>query len=258
MNNYSNNKSVIILNRESALPLYYQLKEHLKEAILKGQYKINDKLPTEEELCKQLSISRPVVRQAYDELIKEGLIGRHKGRGTFVKEQADKKSLFKEFIGFSFEKNITNLADNSKIVKIEKICDPLINTRLKISYNSEVIHIERVVHDCEYPISMIESYVPVCYFKNIEDYMLITIDKTMIEVIENFYGIYIQNAKRSLKAMKITDEKAAFLHGTTDDLIYEVETRYFDAFERIVILEYVTYLTSKMKLEVEINRKPGS
>ena len=85
----------IHLDRDSAIPLYYQLKEQIKTDILKGQYKPNDRLPTEEELCKQLSISRPVVRQAYDELIKEGLVIRRKGSGTFVKQRADKNSLFK-------------------------------------------------------------------------------------------------------------------------------------------------------------------
>ena len=39
----------VYLNRNSALPLYYQLKEHIKDAILKGEYKPNDRLPTEEE-----------------------------------------------------------------------------------------------------------------------------------------------------------------------------------------------------------------
>ena len=222
----------VYLNRNSALPLYYQLKEHIKDAILKGEYKPNDRLPTEEELCKQFSISRPVVRQAYDELIKERLIERRKGSGTFVKKVTNKNSLFKEFISFSFERNIPDIEENSKL-----------------------LHIIRVTHELEYPISMIETYIPCQYFLNIENYILLSMNKTIIEVIENMYGIQLVKAFRKLNSMPISKERADFLHGEMDDLVFEIETKYQDIFGRIAILEYATYLTSKMVLSIEINRR---
>ena len=76
--------NVLSINRDSAVPLYFQLKEQIKSLILSGAYKPFDQLPTEEELCKSLNVSRPVIRQAYSELIKENLIGRKKGSGTYV------------------------------------------------------------------------------------------------------------------------------------------------------------------------------
>lgn len=245
----------IHLDRDSAIPLYYQLKEQVKTDIIKGQCKPNDRLPTEEELCKQLSISRPVVRQAYDELIKEGLVIRRKGSGTFVKQRADKNSLFKEFVNFSFEKNIKDVEKESKIVKIEKIIDPQINLRLGIHPDSEVLHIMRICHELEYPISMIESYLPCIYFASIENYIFMAITKPIIDIVESMYGIYIRFAKRSLNAIEINEEKAAFLHGHVGDLAFEIETKYQDGFSRVVMLEYVTYLTSKMQFSIGINRK---
>lgn len=245
----------VYLNRNSALPLYYQLKEHIKDAILKGEYKPNDRLPTEEELCKQFSISRPVVRQAYDELIKERLIERRKGSGTFVKEVTNKNSLFKEFISFSFERNIPDIEENSKIVKIEKIVDAKVNLRFQLPENSELLHIIRVTHELEYPISMIETYIPCQYFLNIKNYILLSMNKTIIEVIENMYGIQLVKAFRKLNSMPISKERADFLHGEMDDLVFEIETKYQDIFGIIAILEYVTYLTSKMELSIEINRR---
>lgn len=255
MDKFSNDNRFVYLNRNSALPLYYQLKEHIKDAILKGHYKPNDRLPTEEELCKQFSISRPVVRQAYDELIKEGLVGRRKGSGTFVKKQTDSNSLFKEFISFSFEKNIPDLVNNSKIVKIEKIYDANICNRMKIDSDSELVHIVRVYHESAYPIAMIESYLPSSYFANLERYVLVSMEKTIIELIEMFYAIQIKKAQRTLNPMKISNERMAFLHGDEDDLIYEIETKYIDIFDRIAILEYYTCLTSKYQFSVEMNRK---
>ena len=99
----------LYLNRDSASPLYYQLKEFIKAAILMGEYKPNDRLPTEEELCRMFSVSRPVVRQAYSVLIKEGLVERQKGSGTYVKQRASRNSLFTDFVTFSLEENIVDL-----------------------------------------------------------------------------------------------------------------------------------------------------
>jgi ABC-type glycerol-3-phosphate transport system substrate-binding protein/DNA-binding transcriptional regulator YhcF (GntR family) len=66
------------------IPLYYQLKTLLLEEILSGRYGSDDRLPTEHELCKQHAISRTPVTRALSELAEEGVILRHRRRGTFV------------------------------------------------------------------------------------------------------------------------------------------------------------------------------
>ena len=75
----------IQLDKISAFPLYEQLRKALLEAITSGKLPAGTKLPTEEELCAQFGISRPVARQAYNMLIEEGFVERMRGRGTFVR-----------------------------------------------------------------------------------------------------------------------------------------------------------------------------
>lgn len=72
-------------------PLYHQLKTILRSRILSREFKENGRLPTEEELCVQYNVSRVTVRQALSELMKDGLIYRDRGRGTFVTEGAELK-----------------------------------------------------------------------------------------------------------------------------------------------------------------------
>jgi len=72
------------IERESPVPLYYQLKQLLAERITKGEWQPGDMLPTEEQLQDQYKLSRTTVRQALKELEIEGLISRHRGRGTLV------------------------------------------------------------------------------------------------------------------------------------------------------------------------------
>ncbi len=72
------------INRSSPLPLYFQLKEILLNGIQHGNWKVGEKLPTEEEIQNEYHISRTTVRQALQELESEGWITRQAGRGTFV------------------------------------------------------------------------------------------------------------------------------------------------------------------------------
>jgi len=75
-----------MINRESPMPIYHQLKQIIKQQIDDGDLEAGDKLPTERELCDFYNISRAPVRQALADLAKEGHIYRQAGLGTFVTE----------------------------------------------------------------------------------------------------------------------------------------------------------------------------
>ena len=66
------------------IPIYFQLKTLLLEEILEGRYGTDGRLPTEHELCARFAISRTPVSRALTELADDGVILRHRRRGTFV------------------------------------------------------------------------------------------------------------------------------------------------------------------------------
>jgi multiple sugar transport system substrate-binding protein len=66
------------------IPVYFQLKTLLLEEILEGRYGLGGRLPTEHQLCGQHQISRTPVTRALSELAAEGVVIRHRRRGTFV------------------------------------------------------------------------------------------------------------------------------------------------------------------------------
>jgi len=72
------------IDRNSPIPIYYQLKLLIQEQIKRGEWRPGDKVPTEAELCERYEISRTPVRQALLELVREGVLTRRAGRGTFV------------------------------------------------------------------------------------------------------------------------------------------------------------------------------
>lgn len=77
--------SFVQLDRNSGIPLYRQICQGLREAILSGKLADGTRLPTERALAKELGVNRTTVMNAYNELASEGLIEGHVGRGTLVK-----------------------------------------------------------------------------------------------------------------------------------------------------------------------------
>ncbi len=73
-----------VIDRDSPVPIYRQLKEIIKRRIAHGEFKPGERISTEYELCREFSISRTSVRQALLELTQEGYLYRHQGSGTFV------------------------------------------------------------------------------------------------------------------------------------------------------------------------------
>ncbi len=75
---------VDVIDRNSSVPIYRQLKEIIKRRITRGEFRPGERISTEYELCREFSISRTSVRQALTELTQEGYLYRHQGSGTFV------------------------------------------------------------------------------------------------------------------------------------------------------------------------------
>ncbi|HEX2622917.1 MAG TPA: PLP-dependent aminotransferase family protein, partial [Phototrophicaceae bacterium] len=72
------------LKPDTEIPLYRQLYEHLRLAILDGQLKTGTKLPSTRALADELGVSRNTILNAYDQLAAEGYLERLEGKGTFV------------------------------------------------------------------------------------------------------------------------------------------------------------------------------
>src|SRR3990172_7369680 len=70
------------IDRNSPLPLYAQVRRGLEARLAGGEWRPGDRIPGEPELCKEYGVSRPVIRQALQELAMEGAIVRREGTLT--------------------------------------------------------------------------------------------------------------------------------------------------------------------------------
>ncbi len=66
-------------------PMYEQVKDGIKEAILNGELKADQLMPSVRQLAADLNVSMITTKRAYSDLENEGLIYTVAGKGTFVK-----------------------------------------------------------------------------------------------------------------------------------------------------------------------------
>ncbi|GEQ22996.1 GntR family transcriptional regulator [Clostridium butyricum] len=85
------------IDPRSSTPIYEQIELGIKELILKGGLKSNDKLPSVREMSTILTINPNTISKAYGELERDGIIETLRGKGTFVtdnfKGKVDEKKM---------------------------------------------------------------------------------------------------------------------------------------------------------------------
>lgn len=74
----------IIINNSSMQPIYEQIVNQIKSAIMQGNLKEEQMLPSVRALAKDLRVSALTVKKAYDALEEQGFIITVHGKGSFV------------------------------------------------------------------------------------------------------------------------------------------------------------------------------
>ncbi|MBN1697622.1 MAG: GntR family transcriptional regulator [Spirochaetales bacterium] len=82
------------LNTQSPVPLYYQLAQIILDKIRTGDYPSESKIPSEQELSSTYGLGRPTVRQATELLVRQRILRRKRGSGTFVVGMEEEIDLF--------------------------------------------------------------------------------------------------------------------------------------------------------------------
>ncbi len=77
----------IIISNNSGKPIYEQITQQVKAAIMKGELSPGDPLPSMRVLAKELRISVITTKRAYEDLEREGFLVSVVGKGSFVASQ---------------------------------------------------------------------------------------------------------------------------------------------------------------------------
>jgi GntR family transcriptional regulator len=76
-----------LAKRQKQIPLHINISEQIHQQIIDGDYLPGDKLPSERELIEQWQASRITIRRAIANLVQQGLVTTHQGKGAFVTQK---------------------------------------------------------------------------------------------------------------------------------------------------------------------------
>lgn len=185
----------------SLLPVYYQIKQNLKNSIVHGMYKAGDKIPSENELAAQFKVSRLTVRQAILQLTQEGLLVSQRGKGTFVTEDKNLISSFNlEFIGFMDDLFYQISRCKTTFVYRAKITAPsFIKEKLELlDDDSEILMVKRVRFRDGNSFAYTVNYVPLEIGSKISEEDLWK--KPMLQIMEEDLGVVFTEAFQTIEA----------------------------------------------------------
>lgn len=149
----------INIDNNLKLPLYFQLKEQIKQMILEGKYKDGDLIPSEREFENQFSISSTTVRRALNDLVQENFLERKAGKGTFVKIRKAKRDL-RKVIGFTKNMENMGLIPSTQILSKKILnANSFARKRLGLKKGEKIIRLNRLRFADGMPMMLETRYI---------------------------------------------------------------------------------------------------
>jgi DNA-binding GntR family transcriptional regulator len=195
---------------EQKVPQYRRLYELLRKQIIDGVFKEGDLLPSENDLCAQHSITRPTIRHALDSLLNEGLIKKHKGKGSIVSKQPKGIGIL-SIAGTTSAVGRNNL--NTKILAKPKVMqwpEPFIFDLSIGEKEAGCIYLERLRLVDNKPLFYDINFIPNINLprftsRNFED-------KSLFDILRKYYHIEIKSGEQKLKAIQANELVSRFLN----------------------------------------------
>jgi len=194
---------------------YEAIAKELRDNIVNGVYSPGQQLALEKEMCEQYGVSRITIKRAVDELVKQGLVVKRRGSGTFVKsiEDQDVKELgmANQFNGFAATFKGRDVSTN--VLRFD-IVHPVkeVAAKLQMTEDDFIYDIIRVrLLDGE-PIVIEYTQMPIQLIPGLKRRVLET---SIYSYIEGELKLKIQSAHRTVRAIMPTDEekKELDIHG---------------------------------------------
>lgn len=240
------------LPSHSPVPLYAQLKEHLRSRILDGTYPPHSRMESESELGSHFGVSRITVRQALGDLQKEGLIFKIHGKGTFVSKP-------KAFQNVSSLQGLAEALSASGYEVVNQMCGfrfmgatPLIAQKLGVVEGEAVTEIKRVRLVNREPVSLEVTYVSQAIGQRLESADLACRD--IFTILENDFGLALGHADLAIDATEADDEMAGALAIAKGAPIMRIERLTHTVDGAPLDFEYLYYRGDAFQYRLRIDR----
>lgn len=178
--------------------LYRGVEALIRGLITEGRIIPGDLIPPEPQLAASLKVSQGTVKKAIDNLVWEGLLYRHQGKGTYVSKVDFEKSLFRFFTYGDARGRAVRI--EKRTVGRQRLKGPAeITRRMRCPEGTEVVRIDRIGLIDGLPILVEHSWWPADVVPGLEDDQLHIPDYLYALVLDK-YGVPILRAEETLSA----------------------------------------------------------
>jgi DNA-binding GntR family transcriptional regulator len=196
----------------------------LREKIASGEFRPGERIPSVPELTASFGVASMTVRQAVDQLSREGVIVRERGLGTFVKLPSLGSAMF----GLEdLRRQMTDGAVNVKVLSARSVpATPRVAEKLKVSEGVLVICIKRL---------LLRDDVPIFYHS---EYLIRDPRRPLVEAelgVTSLRGLFsgmgemdIKNGELTLHASALREGEAGYLTEKEGTLAWVVEHLFND------------------------------
>jgi GntR family transcriptional regulator len=241
------------MNENSFMPMYYQLKDLIKDKIKNNEWKTDDRIPSESELIAQYGVTHHTVLKALNELAREGLIYTKKGTGRFVSPNKliEKLEILESYTSSLKERNIE---PDIRIIAKELITpDQYIARMLQLTEGEKVIKIERVSYIDDQPNVCLLSYIPYKIAPKLMDIDLQ--DKSIYELLKELYSIILMKAHNYIEANFAEEHISDMLNIKEGTMILVNEGIDFTGDDVPVEYTKIIYKGDRYKFYIESHKK---
>lgn len=232
-----------IVDPNSAVPLYKQILNILMDKINSGEYKTGERLPSENRLMQEYSVSRITIRTALNELVDDGILSRVQGKGTYVAEPKEQYRA-NDQVGFSRSCYMDGKKPSSKLIKIE-YCYPSKSQMefFRISEKEKIICTRRLRYVNDVPTLIETNHYPAemdfLFTENLEG--------SLFELMNNKYNIHIANSIRTLEICYPTKEEMELLNLDKNVALILFKDKHYDKCGMPLWLSKQVYCSEHMK-----------
>ncbi|OIQ10462.1 GntR family transcriptional regulator [Neomoorella thermoacetica] len=241
------------LNMDPRIPLYYQLMQLFRQQIEEGEYQPGDSFPSGNELCERFGVSRPTVRQALNELVREGLLHRVKGKGTFVSAPKIQQDFMQKLVSFTEEMQQKGLKGTTRVLSLQ-VVPALKNVAayLTLAIEEPVFQLDRLRFINDEPIVVVTTYLPQKYCPTLNQQDLN--NQSLYKTLEDQYSIRISRARRILEVIAATEEYAKLLEIDVGAPIQLSRTIAWDQYNRPIEFSIARYRGDRSQFTIDLIR----
>lgn len=206
------------LDPRGSTPIYVQLQRVLRDAISQQRLSPEEAIPPERDIAEDYAISRITVRRALDGLVKEGLLTRRQGAGTFVAGRVDKS--FSKLLSFSEDMRSWGRRPHSVWLKRSAgSVTPEEALSLGLSPGAAVFRFHRIRYADDLPMAIEYSTIPAYCLQSLE-----SVGDSLYEALERVGNRPVRVLQR-LRAILFTAEQAEALNVAPRDAGLLIERR---------------------------------